>query len=79
MSHPKEQIVYKAKRPIKVVTATPPIKEVTIPAGSVLAWHRGDIAGDKIHLSWLGHRVQVDEMDLFSHCEHVMDDSDLLT
>jgi len=79
MSGPKKQIVYKSMRPIKVLIGKPPIKETTIPVGSVLVWNHSDLTGEMAHVSWLQHRINVKEVDLFSHCEQITNDSDLCT
>jgi len=79
VNHPKRHIVYKAKKPLTAVTAMPPAKETTIPAGSVLVWEHGDTAGELVGVSWLRHRVHLKQVDLFVHCERITgDDPDLL-
>jgi hypothetical protein len=70
VSHPDKHVVYKAKKPIKAVTE-PPIKETTIPAGSILVWRHGDSTGEMAHVSWLRQRVHVKQADLFGHCERI--------
>ena len=74
MNNPKGHVVYKAKKPLKAVTAMPPGKETTIPAGSVLVWEHGDTAGELVGVSWLRQRVHLKQADLFVHCEWITGD-----
>lgn len=78
MNHPKRHVVYKAKKPLKAVTAMPPGKETTIPAGSVLVWEHGDTAGELVSVSWLRQRVHLKQADLLMHCERITGDPDTL-
>jgi len=73
VNHPKRHVVYKAKKPIKALVETQR-KELVIPAGSVLVWEHGDLAGEIANVSWLRQRVHVRQADLFVHCERVTGD-----
>ena len=77
VSHPQKRVVYKAKKPLKAVTEKP-IKDTVIPAGSVLVWNHGDVAGELASVLWLRQRVHVKQADLFSHCERVTGDDPLI-
>jgi len=58
ISQLKRHVVYKSKKPTKAFTEVP-IKETTIPTGSVLAWRHGDSTGETPYVSWLRRRVHV--------------------
>jgi hypothetical protein len=76
VSRPKH-VVYKAKKPLSAVTTVPPIKHMIVPAGSVLVWEHGDVAGESAGVSWLRQRIHIKQADLFMHCERVTrDDAD---
>jgi hypothetical protein len=78
MSRRKKHVVYKAKKPLKALAAMPPGKETIIPAGSVLVWEHGDIAGELVSVSWLRQRVHLKQADLFMHCERITGDPNSL-
>ena len=78
MPHHKKYVVYKAKKPLKALTAVAPIKAAVIPAGSVLVWEHGDTAGELVGVSWLRQRVHLKQADLSTHCERVTGDPDTL-
>jgi hypothetical protein len=72
--HSEKYVVYKVKRPLKAVRATPTKHPALIPAGSVLVCKHGDGDGELASVSWLGQRVLINEADLFMHCERSMGD-----